>query len=801
MDTATAVASSETVKSGFKQDFPSIKLYGATIFLSAFLVFQVQLVLGKYLLPWFGGTAGVWATCLLFFQLLLLAGYAYAHWLTSRFPIKRQQWLHSMLLLISLGSMVVTAFLWRTPVMLADSWKPEINNLPVWSILRLLTVSIGLAFLLLSATGPLLQRWFTYSYPQASPYRLYSLSNLGSLLGLLSYPFVFEPLLQLPTQGWMWSGLYALNAAGLFLCAKTLKMNEGEPITPNPPSPRNLIAPRRTERFLWIALAGLGSTMLLAVTQAICQDVAVVPLLWVLPLAVYLLSFIICFDHARWYRRGWFHLLLPTLVVATLVIDRHTEWPSVLHFSIWYLLVLFACCMFCHGELYRLKPEPKYLTGFYLSVALGGALGGVFVNLVAPLIFRGYWELQLGLAGCLLTLVWLTVRDQKSWFYANRFWLPTAILLWVFWFGQYVLNSRYYNFSHYVSSWEIRLFTAVAALTTAIALWKQRSATAPESTSAQPFRIPVMFLRACLAVALIFVVGEMAWIAGSKYRRSLWSDRNFYGVLYVSKVTTVDARYNGIELTHGRIRHGLQVQSPAFRRAATTYFGTDSGIGLALLNHPRRLSSNPYDRTLRVGVIGLGVGTLAAYSLPGDVFRFYEINPAVIGLVAGENPYFSFLRDSPGKIEIIEGDARISLERELRMGLPQQYDILVVDAFTSDSIPLHLLTKQAVEVYLKHLRDSQSILAFHISNQLLDLEPVTERLAKEFGLYSAYVRAPGLGVVLSDNKWVLLSRSKEPLTHPAIAKVAKPPQPRAVRLWTDDYSSLLQLFKLPSKAY
>jgi spermidine synthase len=333
---------------------------------------------------------------------------------------------------------------------------------------------------------------------------------------------------------------------------------------------------------------------------------------------------------------------------------------------------------------------------------------------------------------------------------------------------------------------------------TVVALLKQRKAVLTNSAqpnATQPSFAVRLLLRSCLALVLLFVAGEMIWVAGAKYRRSLWSDRNFYGVLYVSKVTTLDPRYSGLELTHGRIRHGFQGSMPAYRRAPTTYFGTDSGIGLALLNHPRLRAANTADRSLRVGVIGLGTGTLAAYGRPGDLFRFYEINPAVIWLVSGERPYFTFLQQSPATIEVVEGDGRISLERELRMGLPQRYDILVVDAFTSDSIPAHLLTREAVEIYLKHLRDPQSILAFHISNQLLDLLPVTGQIAQEFGLHSAYVRAPGLGVVLSDNQWVLLSRSQEALEQPAIAKAATPFQPRRIRLWTDDYSSLLQLFK------
>lgn len=776
---------------------PNIRIDAAVIFLGAFLLFQVQLVLGKYILPWFGGTSGVWATCLLFFQLLLLGGYGYAHWLTTRFPPKLQTRIHGILLLVSLGVMLAASFAWRTPIMVATSWRPEVTGLPVWSILRVLAISVGLPFLLLSATGPLLQRWFTYTDPQASPYRLYALSNLGSLLGLVSYPFVFEPLLKLTTQGWIWSGLYVIYAAGLLFRAGDLRANADSLSLAREREGEAEETPSRLQRSLWLALAALGSVMLLAVTQAICQDVAVVPLLWVLPLVIYLASFIICFDHARWYARGWVHLVLAALVLGTMVIERRAEWAGVLHYAVWYLAVLFACCMFCHGELYRLKPLPKYLTSFYLSVSLGGALGGVFVNLIAPLIFRGYWELQLGLVGCLFMLVLLVLRDKDSWAYANGFWLSAAILLWGVWSALYLTNSRYYNFSHYMSGWPIRLLTAAATVLSLYAWRKQLVARGKSVEEKSSLAMPgnVTILGAVLAVVMVFVVAEMAWIAAAKYRRSLWSDRNFYGVLYVSKYTTVDPRFSGIELRHGRIRHGSQVENPAYRNAPTTYFGTDSGIGLALLNHPRRRAQNAPDRTLRVGVIGLGAGTLAAYALPGDVFRFYEINPAVISLVSGEKPYFTYLKQSRARMEIIEGDARISLEQELRMGLPQQYDVLVVDAFTSDSIPLHLLTKEAVEIYLQHLREPRSVLAIHISNQLLDLVPVTEQLAQQFGLHRVYITAPGLGEVLSQSRWVLLSRNKEPFESAEIAKAAGPVHAANIRLWTDDYSSLLRVFK------
>jgi hypothetical protein len=787
LETATAVASSPTVNSRFTETVPSTGLYAATIFLGAFLLFQVQLIIGKYVLPWFGGTIGVWAACLLFFQCLLLAGYSYAHWLSTRHDAAR---IHRVLIASSVLALIVASFFWRTPIMAGESWKPQDSAMPVFHILRLLTICVGLPFFLLSTTGPLIQRWFANNYPGASPYRLYALSNLGSLLGLLMYPLLVEPLFRLTVQGWLWCAGYALYAVGLLICSRHAAASEASTASPVAKfsDEEQGEAPGRKQFLMWLGLTACASIMLLAVTQTICQDLSAIPLLWVLPLSVYLISFIICFEHERWYKRFFFHCLLAAALVGVLIVQRGVgmrQW-SIIAF---YLLVLFACCMFCHGEVYRSRPTPRHLTTFYLSVAVGGALGGIFVNLIAPLIFRGYWELPLGLFACFAAMLWMALRDRHSWVYRNVFWLPLAI--WGYWCAQYVIHFRSRGLIAYLGTWQAKLLLALAILASVTAALQLRSAGRESGaiiSGKYSGNVPPL-MKVCLVFVLLFAGGELA---ADKYRRSLWSDRNFYGVLYAWRLETRDPRFTSHVLTHGRVQHGLQVQAPELRREPTFYFGRDSGVGLMLLNHPRRKAQPP--APLRVGVIGLGIGTLAAYGEPGDVFRFYEINPAVID-VATKTPYFSFVSDSPAKIELVEGDARISLERELKTGQSQKYDILVIDAFNSDSIPVHLLTKEAFQVYLRHLRGPDSVIAVHISNYMLQLAPVITGQAWNFQLYYAHIYSrPRTGSLSAPSQWMLLSANPKTLQQPAIMNVSTRPPERDIPLWTDEYSSVARLF-------
>ena len=352
--------------------------YAITIFIGAFLLFQVEPLLARYILPWFGGTPAVWITCMLFFQLLLVAGYAYSHLIAARLTARRQATLHIAIVSACVMLMGALAMIWRSPITPGPNWKPLSPDSPVTGIFALLIVSIGLPFLILSTTGPLLQTWYARSHQGGSPYRLYSLSNIGSLLALVTFPFVVEPALSLRAQALLWSVLFGVFSIGVMLCARSIH-RVTQPYLSVDFADARIAVPSRSTRFLWIALATVPSVMLLATTNQLCQQVAVVPFLWVLPLAIYLLSFVICFDNQRWYRRAIFHPMLGAAVfIALAVLVRPNA--SILIQIVSYSMLLFAICMICHGELVRLKPHERYLTSFYLMVSIGGAAGGIFVS-------------------------------------------------------------------------------------------------------------------------------------------------------------------------------------------------------------------------------------------------------------------------------------------------------------------------------------------------------------------------------------------------------------------------------------
>lgn len=695
----------------------AVLAFAVTIGVGACLLFQVQFILGKQILPWFGGAPAVWTTCMLFFQVLLLLGYAYAH-LVSRAPSpRRQRDVHLALLVAALALLLVRVVAWPSPITPGGDWKPTADQAPSLAILGLLLFTIGLPYLVLSATGPLLQSWYARCFPGASPYRLYALSNLGSLAGLLSYPFVLEPLLTVAHQGWAWVAGFALFALG---CAGTAVL-VGRTAPAAEPSARQPAAaegppPTLAQRALWLSLAMIASVLLLAITSQISLEVAVIPFLWMLPLALYLLSFVLCFEYERVYRRG---LWIPALLVAaggtTATIRAGVHAPMLVQLGV-YLFTLLVACMVCHGELVRRKPAPRHLTGFYLWVSAGGAAGGLFTGLVAPFAFPDLWELPISLvAACTLALVLGLASGSK----------------------------------HRV----LRLVASVLGSLYVLAL----------------------------AVTL-------AMHAHDELADNLHVSRGFFGVLRVDQDTDDDGQVR-TRLRHGRIIHGLQYDDPIFAREPTTYYGPGSAVGMAINMHPRRALGLP----LRLGFVGLGTGTLACYAVPGDGVRFYEINPQVIALSTGPQPLFTYLQDSAGAVEIAVGDARVNLEREP----PQGFDVLALDAFSSDSIPAHLLTVEAVQLYLGHLRDEHSVIAVHISNRYLDLDPVVRGLARELGL--AVTRIDDIEdderVYASD--WMLLARDPIAFAHlEAVATVTPPERPPATwPLWTDAYSNLVEVLE------
>ena len=702
-----------------------VGLYAVTIFLSAFLLFQVQPVIGKYVLPWFGGGAAVWTACMLFFQTVLLAGYAYAHVVRTWLSDRGQAVVHLALL---------AAALVLLPIVPSATWKPEAAGDPTWLILGALATSVGLPYFALSATSPLLQAWLSTTRPGASPYRLYAVSNAGSLLALATYPVAFEPLLRLRMQVDTWSALFVgfaflcgVCAVGLWRAKRVACATAAAAPAAAPPRP-GLVA-----RALWLLLPACGSALLLAVTNQMCSDVGVVPLLWVLPLALYLASFILCFQSERTYWRPLFWPLLALAGAAILWLLLENVNVSIVVQIAGYSLGLFVCCMVCHGELARLKPHPRYLTGYYLAMSAGGAVGGVLVALVAPAVFSAYFELHIALGACFVLAAVAFWREAL----ADRRW-----------------RQR----------WSFPLLgIASAAVPTA----------------------------ACVALAME---------AQEELRDCLSSSRNFYGVLQVTGHNKEDPDNLYYVLCHGRIMHGSQYAAAPRRYKPTTYYGEKSGVGLAVRHRcPGTLA--------RVGVVGLGTGTMAVYGRPGDTYRFYEINPAVrrLSLSEGDNhARFTYLDDSRARCEVVMGDARLSMEREP----PQEYDLLALDAFSSDAIPVHLLTEEAFVIYLRHLKP-EGVLAVHISNRFLDLEPVVLGLADRLGLEAAVIsvsedeeydeeydeEGEGVDQGLCGSTWVLVTRDKAFLEYEPIRAATTPPaETSSARIvWTDDYSNLLRI--------
>jgi hypothetical protein len=702
-----------------------VAYYAIAVFLSALLLFQVEPMMGKYILPWFGGTPAVWSTTMLFFQVALTGGYAYAHWLVARLGSRSQALVHTILLIISLTLLALTALAWNSPITPDASWKPAGVDMPITDIFKILVASVGLPFFLLSTNGPLVQAWFSRAWAGRSPYRLYALSNAGSLLALVCYPILVEPNLTLRAQGWFWSvGYVAFTILAIYGVFKHARYKDTSP-APARVEPEQAgfeePAPSLRIRLVWIALAACASVLLLATTSQITQEVAVIPFLWVLPLIIYLLTFILCFDSDRWYSRTKFtvaFVITSVLYCYVLAVGARLDIPVQIGA---YSLVLFVGCMICHGELTHLKPHPRYLTLFYFMVSVGGAVGGIAVSLFAPYVFKEYWELPLGLLACAGLLLMLTLLKRPQ-------------------------NQRV---------WVTRNYATV------------------------------------LAGAIVLLGGFLLMYVQSTTGGARLVSRNFYGVLRVNEINPEVPEERAYRLAHGMTNHGLQFVSNDKRRLPTTYFTESSGIGLAILNHPRRPAP------LRIGVLGLGIGILAAYGQPGDVVRFYEINPEVIQLAEGEGGFFTYLKETPARVEVIPGDARISLEKELAAGQAQNFDILVVDTFNGDSIPIHLITQQALQVYLRHL-EPDGILAMQISNLHLDLRPVVWRLADEFHLSANFIETPGEPGRGYLSSWMLLTRNQGFLQQPGIASRSIPRSSNAspeFPLWTDDYSNLFQILR------
>ena len=678
--------------------------FSLTIFWGAFLLFLVQPLIARFILPWFGGGPAVWTTCMLFFQLLLLGGYAYAHFSISRLTPRRQVITHLVLLALAVALLPITP---------GDTWKPTDGSHAAGHILLLLLGCLGLPYLVLSATGPLLQAWFSKANPGVSPYRLYALSNVGSLLALLIYPFYLEPQLsrQAQADGWSW-GL-AIYAGLTAWCG--LKVWKSAAADGTDAKQEDAEAPASAWRkLLWFALPACGVMLLLAITNKLCQDIAVVPFLWVLPLSLYLLSFIISFDSPRWYHRAfWLPLFAVLLGMVLWNLYQAESHPDITPLATLYLGTMFVACMVCHGEVYRLRPGASRLTGFYLSLSAGGAAGGLFVALVAPFVFPDYFELHLALFLTAALVLVVLRQDPILPFREGR-----ARWAWAF-----------------------------------------------------PF------------LALAALGYGLADVATTSLHGSLSTTRGFYGVL---KVNDNDAGNDGLHhltLQHGATIHGLQYVDPEKRTDPSSYYTSTSGIG-------RLLRAHKPGGGRRVGAIGLGCGTLAAWGRAGDTFRFYEINDDVARLATST---FTYLKDSKAKTELVMGDARLSMEREA----DQQYDVIVLDAFSSDAIPVHLLTLEAFDHYQRHLKPDGAIVV-HVSNRYLDLHPVVYRIADKIGFPAitiddndtAYEDAGFYG-----SDWIIMTRNEVLLQQPLLRDVTKETVefPARIMYWTDERSDLLSI--------
>jgi hypothetical protein len=639
---------------------------------------------------------------MLFFQLLLFAGYCYAHLLKSRFCPAFQAAIH--LVLLSLAALML-------PIQPGGDWKPSGSETPSIYLLWMLVVHVGLPYFVLSSTGPLIQAWLTYQDDSARVYRLYAVSNAGSLLALLSYPFLVEPMLSVSQQSDVWSLMFLLfvfvqGAVAVRLFRLPSANSAIDQIGRQATDDRS---PNWQTPFAWIALSAVASTMLLIITNHVCQDVAVVPFLWVLPLSLYLVSFIICFDSPQWYRPKLTAVVtLAALAVIQLSSNRPNPGELVAVVGC-YLLLLFGVCLMCHGEVARLKPPSSLLTHYYACLSAGGALGGILVAVIFPTVFDGFSELRYALI-LVTALTFLLFCGARGWRTADYDW------------------SRAY-----------RLRYVAAAL---------------------------------VAVPLI------SSLSGPS-DRTIASERNFFGVLRVRQLD------DAIQLVHGTTSHGVQRRGE-HALEPTTYYGRQSGVGIALTELKKQKDS------LRIGIVGLGCGVLTTYGREEDRFDIIEINPAVLAIA---NEHFTFLSRCRSDVRTHLGDGRLVLERMAE----QRFDLLVLDAFSSDAIPAHLLTREAMRLFKDRLAED-GVIAVHVSNNHLDLVPLVHRLSHDAGLDS--------GSILSESdksrhitraNWVLITDPDHPLwDQPRLASAARPTaeQIAGAPSWTDQHHNLISVLKL-----
>ncbi|MFC1628633.1 fused MFS/spermidine synthase [Gemmatimonadota bacterium] len=729
--------------------------YTVALFLSAFLAFSLQPMVGRMVLPLLGGAPAVWNTCMVFYQVILLGGYAYSHFLTRRLRMRNQVIIHMSVLMLPLLLL---------PISLAGTAHPAGSANPTLWLLGTLFLVVAPPFFAVTTTAPLLQRWFvsTRHKESADPYFLYAASNLGSLLALLAYPFLLEWLLPLTEQSNAWSVTYGLVVVLIMISGAIAWRGMNAPIPESGQAPsqvRTEVQGTSRTTIRWVYYAFLPSSLLLGVTQYISTDIAVIPLFWVIPLALYLLTFVLVFSRRPMIPRDLILRIFPgSLVTLVFLLLIQATSPVALVYPV-HLITFFLAAMICHGELVRSRPPAEELTRFYLWIAVGGALGGLFNALLAPVLFTRIFEYPL-----VLILIAISITGDRS-------------------AGQ----GRSLRSDLGLVTGLVALIVAVPALLGFVGLDMETN------TLRTPLYAGAAFFcylgsrnrrRFGFAVGGVLLAG-LLFTGFGRAGRTVFAKRSFYGVSRVIRYEQDGATFNS--LIHGNTRHGLQNLDEEERSVPILYYHPEGPAGDIM-----RFVTEQFPRA-NIGVIGLGSGAMAAYGTAGQEWTFYEIDPVVMS-IASDPRYFSYLADSEASWEIVLGDGRLSIE-SAESGA---YDLIIVDAYGSDAIPVHTITREAVEVYIDHLTTG-GLLAFHISNIYIDLEPVLGNIARSLG-YATLIRSDDAissqeqRMGRSASIWVVLAIDHENLAsfagHPAWQELESY---HDARIWTDDYSNLLSV--------
>lgn len=737
--------------------------HALAISLGAFLLFTLQLIVAKAITPWYGGTPAVWTTCLVFFQTLLTLGYAYAHGAVRGLSPRGQSAAHIALVIVAGAALGGCALAWGQPLIADDRWKPDGGVHPVGAILILLTTATAIPGLVLAATSPLVQAWFSRTFPERAVTRLYALSNAGSLLALIAYPLLIEPWLDLRSQALAWSALFAVYGVTVALCASTASRSTNTSAAPS----HVTSSPTWRTRAFWLTCGACGSMLLVAVSNLISQEMSTSPLLWSLPLAVYLTTFIICFDRDDVYRRTPFSWLQAGSMLITLwLLEEATAHDPRLTVA-GALATLFVGCMICHGELVRSRPTAEHLTAFYLTLSVGGALGGAMVSLGAPLLFTGLWEMQLGTLLVALLLALALLLDRGSWVHQAQLATPAMLLMaaLIAAFGGYGLRTQP-DLRPALATWLGGIFGGTA-LCAVVVLWvSTQRRLGLHQRRRQGVLIALSLLISTFAASLWLTANPFAWA------RVTYARRNFYGMVRVLELDNLRV------LAHGSTFHGWQRKDAP--QVTTSYYAPGTGLDTTLRAvqalHPR----------VRVAAVGLGTGQIAAYLRPEDRATFYEIDDHIIDVAAGPRPLFTYVRDSRGQVTTVAGDGRLSLERE-----QTRFDVVVLDAFSSDTIPLHLLTREAFDVYARRL-EPDGVIAVHISNRYFDLAPQVRRQLTDLGMTPALLYAPSRDEAHTPAQWVVGSRDATFTARPDVRAATTAPGSGAAlpTPWTDRFSNM-----------